>query len=404
MTVDLDGILAVDATRRQLQHRAEQLRAEQNRANESIAKMKRSGQDPSRALGELKELSAQIKSFDQELRAADSALRDRLFELPNIPHESVPVGPDACANRVERTWGEPPRFDFNVKDHVDLGEALGIFDFERAAKIAGARFCLLRGVGAQLERALINFFLELHTREHGYTEVWPPFLANSASLMGTGQLPKFADDLFAITNEGRDLYLVPTAEVPVTNIHRDEILREDQLPMFYTAYTPCFRSEAGSYGKDTRGMIRQHQFDKVELVQLTKPEDSWTGLEDLTRHAETVLQRLGLAYRVVSLSTGDLGFASAKTYDLEVWLPGQQGYREISSCSNFTDFQARRANIRFKRDKKPEFVHTLNGSGLAVGRTLIAILENYQRADGSVLVPEALRPYLHGMTCITAAR
>lgn len=402
-TVDLDAVLAVDASRRALVHEVEQLRAEQNRAGEEIARRKREKQDAGAQLDAMKSVSARIKELEEKVRAVDSDLQDRMLGIPNLPDASVPVGADESANRVERVWGQPPSFDFDPKDHVDLGASLGILDFERAAKIAGARFCLSVGPGARLERALINFFLDVHTREHGYTEVLPPFMANSDSLRGTGQLPKFKEDLFAIGTEGKDLFLIPTAEVPVTNIHRDEILAESQLPIRYAAYSPCFRSEAGSYGKDTRGMIRQHQFNKVELVKFTAPETSFDELESLTANAERILQLLELPYRVVSLSTGDLGFASAKTYDIEVWLPGQSAYREISSCSNFTDFQARRANIRFRRGKKPEFVHTLNGSGLAVGRTVVAILENYQQADGSVVVPERLRPYM-GVERITPQR
>lgn len=402
-TVDLDAVLAVDASRRALVHEVEQLRAEQNRAGEEIARRKREKQDAGAQLDAMKSVSARIKELEEKVRAVDSDLQDRMLGIPNLPDASVPVGADESANRVERVWGQPPSFDFDPKDHVDLGASLGILDFERAAKIAGARFCLSVGPGARLERALINFFLDVHTREHGYTEMLPPFMANSDSLRGTGQLPKFKEDLFAIGNEGKDLFLIPTAEVPVTNIHRDEILAESQLPIRYAAYSPCFRSEAGSYGKDTRGMIRQHQFNKVELVKFTTPETSFDELESLTANAERILQLLELPYRVVSLSTGDLGFASAKTYDIEVWLPGQSAYREISSCSNFTDFQARRANIRFRRGKKPEFVHTLNGSGLAVGRTVVAILENYQQADGSVVVPERLRPYM-GVDRITPQR
>lgn len=395
----LDELLAQDADRRAVIHHMEQVRAEQNRASEEIGRLKRAGQDTAPAIEQVSRLKLQIAELEEKARALDAAVRDLLLGIPNLPLDEVPDGPDDSANRVERVWGTPTEFAFAPRDHVDIGERLGILDFETAGKITGARFCLLRGAGARLERALINFMLDLHTREHGYTEILPPFMVNSASMTGTGQLPKFAADGFRVADT--DYWLVPTAEVPVTNIHRDEILAADALPICYTAYTPCFRSEAGSYGKDTRGMIRQHQFNKVELVKFTTPETSAEEHDMLTRDAETVLERLGLPYRTVTLSTGDMGFAAAKTYDIEVWLPGQNTYREISSCSNFTDFQARRANIRFKRDKKPEFVHTLNGSGLAVGRTLVAILENYQQEDGSVLIPEALRPWMGGLTQIT---
>ncbi|NOT55503.1 MAG: serine--tRNA ligase, partial [Deltaproteobacteria bacterium] len=332
-------------------------------------------------------------------------LHTLLATLPNLPHESIPVGSDESANQEVKRWGEPPRFSFEPRDHVDIGITLGILDLERATKITGARFSILTGMGARLERALISFCLDLHTKRHGYTEVSPPFIVNANSMYGTGNLPKFEADLFKLTDE-RNFYLIPTAEVPLTNMYAGEILENDQLPMKMTAYTPCFRSEAGSYGKDTRGLIRQHQFDKVELVKLTRPEDSYQELEGLTANAEAILETLGLAYRRIVLSTGDIGNQSAKTYDLEVWLPSQNTYREISSCSNCEAFQARRAQIRFRRDgkAKPEFVHTLNGSGLAIGRTWIAILENYQQADGSVIIPEALRPYLDGMDRLTASR
>lgn len=397
-SVDLDAILETDAQRRKHLYEMEQLRAEQNRTSGDIAKRKRAGEDAADLLEAMKDVSDRTKALEELVRDTDAKLQDQILVLPNMPDDSLPVGKDSSANRLERQWGAVPTFDFEPKDHIALGEALGILDFERAAKIAGARFCVSRGPAAQLERALISFMLDTHTREHGYTEVLTPFMVNSDSMRGTGQLPKFAADLFKLENT--DFWLIPTAEVPVTNIHRDEILDDAQLPICYCAYSPCFRSEAGSYGKDTRGMIRQHQFNKVEMVKFTRPEDSWNELEKLTNNAETILQKLGLAYQVVTLSTGDLGFSAAKTYDLEVWLPGQNAYREISSCSNFLDFQARRANIRFKRGKKPEFVHTLNGSGLAVGRTALAILENYQQADGSVRVPEVLRPYMGGMECI----
>ncbi len=399
---DLTPVLDLDRRRRELVYEVEQLRAEQNRASEEIARRKKGKEDATDAIAAMKGVSDRAKALDEQVKAIDAELSLALLSIPNIPDASLPVGKDESANRVERTWGTPPTFSFEPKDHVDVGEKLGVLDFERGAKLSGARFCLSKGAGARLERALINLMLDIHTQEHGYTEVLPPFAVNSDSMQGTGQLPKFAADLFHL--EGHDLWLIPTAEVPVTNIYRDEILDGDALPVHLTAYTPCFRSEAGSYGKDTRGMIRQHQFNKVELVKFTRPEDSWNELETLTRNAEAILQRLGLAYRVVTLCTGDLGFSAAKTYDIEVWLPGQDRYREISSCSNFLDFQARRANIRFRRDKKPEFVHTLNGSGLAVGRTLVAILENYQREDGSVVVPAALRPYMNGLEVIEPPR
>ena len=398
---DLDSLLDLDAKRRASLYELEQSRAEQNRASGEIARAKKSGADACEAIEAMRRVKEKIATLEQQVTEIDEALSQRMLSLPNIPDDSVPDGASSEDNPVIRTWGEPRQFSFEPRDHVEIGRILGILDFDRAAKLSGARFSLSFGPGALLERALINFMLDLHTREHGYTEILPPFMVNSDSMRGTGQLPKFAEDLFRV--EGADLWLIPTAEVPVTNIHRDEILDADRLPIYYTAYTPCFRSEAGSYGKDTRGMIRQHQFNKVELVKFTRPEDSWDELEKLTTNAETVLQRLGLPYRVVSLCAGDLGFSAAKTYDLEVWLPGQHAYREISSCSNFTDFQARRASIRFRREGgKPEFVHTLNGSGLAVGRTAVAILENYQEEDGSVIIPEALRPYMNGMERIVA--
>ncbi len=398
-TVDLDDVLETDEARRKLVYEMEQLRAGQNKASEEIGKRKKAKEDASEAIAAMKGIKAKIAALDDQVREVEAKLKETLLAIPNLPDESVPEGQDESANRIEREWGEVPRFDFEPKDHVDLGEALGLLDFERAAKLSGSRFSLSKGPIAQIERALVSLMIDVHTREHGYTEVLPPFLVNSESMLGTGQLPKFGDDLFRI--EGQDLWLIPTAEVPVTNIHRGEILDHSELPIYYTAYTPCFRSEAGSYGKDTRGMIRQHQFNKVEMVKFTTPETSWDELEALTRNAETILRRLELPYRVATLCTGDLGFSAAKTYDLEVWLPGQKRYREISSCSNFVDFQARRANIRFKRNKKPEFVHTLNGSGLAVGRTVVALLENNQQADGSVVLPEALRPYMGGLERIT---
>jgi seryl-tRNA synthetase len=399
-SVDLDEFEKLDTERRRLIVETEQLKALRNRTNDEITALKKKKQDASEKIIEMREVSARIKLLDEELGQKDKTLRDLQLTIPNIPHESVLIGDDSSFNPVVRTVGENPPLDFEPKAHWDLGPALGILDLDRAAKIAGARFALYLGVGAHLERALVNFMLDLHTREHGYQEVLPPLMVNASALRGTGQLPKFADDLFKVEN--RDLYLIPTAEVPVTNIFAGEILEGEKLPVYLTAYTPCFRSEAGSYGKDTRGLIRQHQFNKVELVKFTKPENSYEELEALTLNAEEVLKRLDLPYRVVSLCTGDLGFSSAKTYDLEVWLPGQQAYREISSCSNFQDFQARRANIRFRRNPKAkvEFVHTLNGSGLAVGRTWVAILENYQQADGSIVIPKALRPYLDGLEVI----
>ena len=392
--IDLDAVLEVDSRRRKIIYEMEQLRARQNEASKEIGARKKANEDASEAIAAVQEIKDTIAVLEAQAREADEALLALVLTLPNLPDTSIPDGKDESANRVERHWGSPPSFSFEPKDHVELGERLGILDFERAAKLSGSRFCLSRGAGARLERALINYMLDIHTHEHGYTEVLPPFMVNSESMQGTGQLPKFSEDLFRV--EGGDYWLIPTAEVPVTNIHRDEILRDGDLPINYAAHTPCFRSEAGSYGKDTRGMIRLHQFNKVEMVKFTRPEDSWDELEKLTANAEAVLQRLGLPYRVVTLCTGDLGFSAAKTYDLEVWLPGQNAYREISSCSNFTDFQARRANIRFKRGKKPEFVHTLNGSGLAVGRTVVALLENYQEEDGSIDLPEVLWPYMGG--------
>ncbi len=398
--VDLDRILALDARRREVLQELEALRSRRNAASKEVGRIKREGGDATGLMEEVRQVGERIKALEAELREVEPELDGLLLRVPNIPHDSVPVGRSEEDNPVVRTWGEPPAFGFEPLPHWEIGERLGILDFERAAKITGARFVVLRGLGSRLERALIQFMLDLHTGEHGYTEVWPPFMVNSKAMTGTGQLPKFQEDLFHLTDT--DYYLVPTAEVPVTNLHADEILDEEALPIRYTAYTPCFRAEAGAYGKDTRGMIRQHQFDKVELVKFAHPDRSYEELETLTRNAEEVLRRLGLPYRVVTLCTGDLGFSAAKTYDLEVWLPGQGRYREISSCSNFEDFQARRANIRFrpKGGKGTELVHTLNGSGLAVGRTLVAILENYQREDGSVVVPEALRPYMGGVEVI----
>ncbi|HUZ45935.1 MAG TPA: serine--tRNA ligase [Terriglobia bacterium] len=391
----------LDSERRKQLSEAEALKARRNKASDEIARLKKQKLDASALIAEMKQAGLEIQALDERAKASDDKLRELLRNVPNIPHETVPIGRGAEDNQEIRRWGEPRKFDFEPKAHWDLGPALGILDFERAAKIAGARFAVYFGVGAKLERALANFMLDMHTREHGYTEVLPPFIVNSASLYGTGQLPKFAEDLFKL--EGSDYWLIPTAEVPVTNLYRDEVLEAERLPVKHCAWTACFRSEAGSYGKDTRGIIRQHQFQKVELVKFTSPETSYEELESLTRNAETILQRLNLPYRVVALSTGDLGFSSAKTYDLEVWLPSSREYKEISSCSNFEAFQARRANLRFRNGKtgKAELLHTLNGSGLAVGRTWVAILENYQQQDGSVVVPEALRPYLDGLERIT---
>ena len=384
----------IDARRRQTITEAETLKAQRNRASEEIAKLKKSGQDASAQIAETKELREKIQDLEKAAEETETELRQVLTGIPNIPNASVPVGRTSDENVEVRRWGKPPDFTFTPKPHWELGEKLGVLDFERAAKLSGARFAVYWDLGAKLERALANFMLDLHTREHGYTEVLPPFMVNSASMYGTGQLPKFAADQFRC--EGTDLWLIPTAEVPVTNLYRDEVLDAARLPISLTAYTPCFRSEAGSYGKDVRGIIRQHQFQKVELVKFARPETSYDELEKLTNNAEAVLQRLGLHYRVVILSTGDMGFSSAKTYDIEVWLPGQQLFREISSCSNYEAFQARRANIRYRPEGKSrtEFVHTLNGSALAVGRTWLAIIENYQQADGTVLIPEALRPYM----------
>jgi seryl-tRNA synthetase len=396
----LDEFVEVDAKRRRVISESDKLNAARNTASREIGALMKEGQrDEAEARRkEVTELKDRIGELDRERVEAEAQMREILSTLPNIPHASVPVGADETFNAEVRRFGQPPQFDFTPKDHVDLGTALDILDLERAAKIAAARFAILRGAGAQLERALINFMLDVHTREHNYTETLPPFIVNRDSLFGTGQLPKFEQDLFKLTDE-RDLYLIPTAEVPVTNIHREEILNAADLPLRMVAYTPCFRSEAGSYGRDTRGLIRQHQFDKVELVKLSLPENSYEELETLTRDAETILQKLGLHYRTVTLSTGDLGFSNAKTYDIEVWLPSQNAFREISSCSNYEAFQARRAEIRFRRagGAKPEFAHTLNGSGLAVGRTWIAVLENYQQPDGSILIPEALRPYMNNL-------
>jgi seryl-tRNA synthetase len=386
----------VDTQRRQAITEAETMKARRNKASEEINKLKKSGQDAAAAIVETKDLREQIQTREKIAADLDARLHDILAGIPNMPHSSVPVGHGAEENVEVRRWGTPPQFDFAPRPHWDLGAELGVLDLERAVKLTGARFAVYWDLGAKLERALANFMLDLHTREHGYTEVLPPYLVNSESMYGTGQLPKFAADLFRVPHGERDLWLIPTAEVPVTNLYRDEVLDAARLPISLTAYTPCFRSEAGSYGKDVRGIIRQHQFQKVELVKFARPEQSYEEHEELTRNAETILQKLGLHYRVVTLCTGDMGPSSAKTYDIEVWLPGQQLFREISSCSNFEAYQARRANIRYRPEgkNKTEFVHTLNGSGLAVGRTWVAIVENYQQADGSVVIPEVLRPYI----------
>jgi seryl-tRNA synthetase len=393
----LRSFAEADKDRRSAIAESDQLNSERNKLSQEVGSLMKQGKtDEAQSIraqvGDLKERAARAETIRDD---SDRRMRDILISLPNIPHESVPRGESEADNVEVRRWGTPPQFNFEPKDHVDLGTALGILDLERAAKISAARFAILNGAGARLERALVNFMLDVQTREHGYSETLPPFIVNRASLFGTGQLPKFETDLFKL-EDPRDLYLIPTAEVPVTNYHREEILDAAQLPMRWAAYTPCFRSEAGSYGRDTRGVIRQHQFEKVELVKYALPENSYDELESLTRDAESILQKLGLHYRVVTLSTADLGFGSAKTYDIEVWLPSQNAFREISSCSNYEAFQARRAQIRFRRagGAKPEFVHTLNGSGLAIGRTWIAVLENYQQEDGSVIVPEALQPYM----------
>jgi seryl-tRNA synthetase len=404
-SAELEQLATLEAHRKRLIPQVEGMKREQNTAGDEVARAKRRGEDASHIFEANKQRAQKIKQLEIELDGIERQRVKILEVLPNLPHASVAVGTSAADNPVVRTWGDPRRFDFEPKAHWDLGPELGILDFERATKIAGARFAVLMGAGAQLERALINYMLHLHTTRHGYTEVQPPFLVSGATLYGTGQLPKFEPDLFKIAGDW-DLYLIPTAEVPVTNLYRGEILDGRLLPLHYTAYTPCFRSEAGSYGADVRGLIRQHQFDKVELVKFTAPEQSYGELEALTADAEQVLQTLGLPYRTVMLCTGDMGFSSAKTYDIEVWLPSQNTYREISSCSNCEGFQARRANIKFRPNGtgKAEFVHTLNGSGLAVGRTLIAVLENYQQEDGSVVIPEALRPFMAGREVIEPAR
>jgi seryl-tRNA synthetase len=395
----LDELVSKDTEWKSITLRIEELRRQRNEASEAIGKLKREGTDTSAQQAKVKEISSEIKSLEETARVVEEQLNSLLHSIPNLPDSSVPVGSDESANVEVRRWGTAPAFDFTPLDHVEIGSSLGILDMDRASKIAGARFSVLFKSGALLERALISFMLDVHTKNHGYQEVLPPFMANSASLFGTGNLPKFAQDLFKV--EGTDYYLIPTAEVPVTNIYQGEVIDISELPKKFVAYTPCFRSEAGSYGKDVRGLIRQHQFNKVELVKLVEPSTSYAELESLTRDAEEILQRLGLHYRIVTLCTGDMGFASAKTYDLEVWLPSQNRFREISSCSNFEAFQARRANIRYRNeDGKRQHLHTLNGSGVAIGRTWLAILENFQQPDGSVTIPEALRPYMRGMEAI----
>lgn len=394
--LNVNEFLQLDQRRREILAKVETLRAKRNRVTSEIPQKKHTHEDITSLLQEAKTLSRQIEALDKELKEVERGIYDFLVNLPNIPHPSVPIGKDETENVIVKFWGEKPVFSFSPKPHWEIGEKLNILDFKRAAKISGSRFAVYRGGGAALERALINFMLDLHVQEHGYIEIFPPFLVNEKTMFGTGQLPKFKEDLFKI--EGEDYYLIPTAEVPVTNLHQDEILQEAQLPIKYVAYSACFRAEAGSYGRDVRGIVRQHQFNKVELVEFTTPETSYQELEVLLNHAEEVLKRLGLHYRVVELCTGDLGFAAAKTYDIEVWFPGQGIYKEISSCSNFEDFQARRANIRYrcKGVKGTRLVHTLNASGLAIGRTVVAILETYQQPDGSVLIPPVLRPYLSG--------
>jgi len=396
----LDELIELDRRWREKLTLVERLKAERNEASEAIGRAKREGKDASEAIARMKEVAAQIKELDQEVAEMEARIKELLLEIPNVPHESVPDGASDADNVEVRRVGEPRQFDFEPKPHWELGVSLDILDFERAGRVTGTRFAFLKGLGARLERALIQFMLDLHTEEHGYTELWPPFIANADSMTGTGQLPKFAQDMFRL--EGTDYYLIPTAEVPVTNYRKGEILDGASLPLYYTAYSPCFRAEAGAHGRDTRGLIRQHQFDKVELVKLVAPETSYDELESLVQDAESVLQKLGLPYRVTLLCSGDLTFSSAKTYDLEVWMPSYGRYVEISSCSNFEDFQARRADIRFRRQPgaKAEYVHTLNGSGLAIGRTVAAILENFQEADGSVTIPPVLVPYMGGRTKI----
>jgi len=397
---DLAGLLEPEESRRLCLQKSESLKSEKKKLSQEVGSLKQQGKNADLMMGEVKKINVEIKELDEKIRVYEEEVHKRLLKIPNLPDVSIPDGEDETANEVVRAWGSKPDMGFEPKNHVQLGEDLGLLDFKRAAKIAGSRFAVYKGTGAKLLRALINFMVDVQTRENGYEEIYPPFLVNRESMTGTGQLPKFEEEIFKMKDD--PLYLIPTAEVPVTNLHRDEVLGEDLLPICYAAYTPCFRREAGSYGKDTRGLIRQHQFDKVELVQFVPPEKSSDELEILLGHAESILQKLNLHYRVVELCSGDLGFSAAKTYDLEVWIPSQNTFREISSCSNFTDYQARRAQIRYKKKAggKPEFVHTLNGSGLAAGRLFVAVLENFQRADGSVEIPEALRSYMHGEASI----
>ena len=399
--INMDRLFSFDEKRRMLIQESEKMKSERNELSNEIARLKKSGSDAENKISHLRDLGKDIEGLEQELRIVEKEWENMLLVIPNIPHESVPVGTSETDNKEVRVWGEKPSFDFAPLPHWDIGEKLDILDFKRAAKITGSRFTLYKAGGALLERALINFMLDLHTREHGYTEVLPPFMVNRDAMTGTGQLPKFEEELFKL--QGIDYFLIPTAEVPVTNIYNNEILKEDDLTIKFVAYTPCFRAEAGAHGKDTRGLTRQHQFNKVELVKFARPEQSYEELEGLLLDAEDVLKKLNIHYRVSLLCTGDLGFSSAKTYDIEVWLPGQNIYREISSCSNFENFQARRARIRYRKSgNKIDFVHTLNGSGLAVGRTVMAVMENYQNSDGSITIPEALRPYMHGTTRIAA--
>ena len=402
LTGALDKFLALDEKRRELLGKVEELKNFRNTSSQQVGQMKKAGEDPTELMEKVRQVGNDIKEMDDQLKEIETGIDGIMLSIPNLPHDSVPVGPDESANVEVRRWGEPRKFDFEPLAHWDIGPNLDILDFERAAKLSGARFAVYKGWGARLERAIINFYLDLHTGKHGYQEILPPFMVNAECMLGTGQLPKFAEDMFKV--EGREMYLIPTAEVPLTNLFREEMLEGVDLTKYLTAFTPCFRAEAGSHGRDTRGIIRQHQFNKVELVKIVAPETSYDELEKLTADAEEVLQLLGLPYRVVLLSTGDMGFSSAKTYDIEVWMPSYNEYKEISSCSNCEDFQARRANIRYRPEPKGKvrFVHTLNGSGVAIGRTVAAVLENYQQADGSVMVPEALRPYMGGLEVIKA--